>query len=153
MRNLLTIIMMSVIGLLSAQNVDVEVVNGKYFNLDGNLFTGTYTEYAEGIKISELNIEEGVLSGSVLYFHLNGNLKEQGQYNNGLKTGDWKQYNSVGSITSTATFVDDKKDGQWMVWDDAGNKRFEMYYSNGKKVGVWKMWDDKGEMTTKDFGN
>lgn len=138
---------------VNAQQVDVKVENGKYYSAEGTLFSGTYAQYNGATKVAELNIDNGVLSGSALYFHVNGTLKEQGQYAEGQRSGKWTQYNNVGEVITVAGFANDQKHGEWIVWDDNGNKRFEMFYNNGKRIGTWKMWDEEGNLSTKDFGN
>jgi antitoxin component YwqK of YwqJK toxin-antitoxin module len=154
MRKLIAIGILLVFALgANAQQANVKVENGKYYSVQGSLFTGTYAQYEGSNKIAELSIDNGVLNGAALYFHTNGRLKEEGKYVNGQRSGKWTQYNELGKVTTVANFVNDAKHGSWLVWDDNGNKRFEMNYNNGKRIGIWKMWDEEGNLTTKDFGN
>lgn len=149
----MAILICSLVLGLSAQNSDVTIENGKYYAADGLLFTGVYEEYDEGRLVSQLNVREGELEGSASYFHLNGQLKESGMYNNGHKTGEWQQFNDVGLLVGVASFDSDLKHGKWIIWDDEGNIRFEMFYNKGQKTGVWRMWDEDGNETSKDFND
>lgn len=151
MKNILMIVMIVLSSSVFGQSEDLRVENGKFYNLSGSLFTGTYFQYEGNTKISEFSVEEGVLSGSAMYFHANGKVKEEGNYTNGVRNGNWSQYNDMGELTSIASFKADKKHGKWMVWDENGNKRFEMYYNEGVKIGTWKIWDAEGNLTTKSF--
>ena len=152
MRKLITAVLAMCFWGLTAQNNQVELVNGKFYTMDGTLFTGVYTQYEEGTKVAELSIASGELSGTAKYFHLSGALKESGTYKNGKREDEWKKYSATGNLLCVASFLNDTKHGKWLVWDNEGNLRFEMYYKNGKQVGTWKMWDANGELTTKDFG-
>lgn len=151
MRNLIAIIVLIFGVTANAQNGDIQINNGKYFTLSGGLFTGVYEQFTDGVKTSEMEVKNGVLSGSALYFHTNGALREEGSYAEGKRAGAWTQYNSLGKVISSASFKNDEKHGKWMIWDDSGNMRFEMYYNEGQKIGEWKMWDEEGKLTVKVF--
>ncbi|MBR9861073.1 hypothetical protein GYB22_10085 [bacterium] len=153
MKTLFTFIFVACGTLASlAQTLDISVINGRYVNADGSDFTGIYTEYVDGLKISQVSISNGMLDGQALYYHSNGVVKQTGYFKAGEREGIWKEYNTNGVLTAMSHFEQGKKDGKWEIWDDQGNKRFEMYYANGQKVGTWKMWDADGKLTTKDFG-
>jgi antitoxin component YwqK of YwqJK toxin-antitoxin module len=151
MKNILTLILVAFASIAMAQSNDIKVENGKYYSMNGGLFSGLYAQYDAGVKVAELSVEEGVLSGAALYYHTSGNIKEEGSFDNGKRSGNWTQYNDLGQVNSSASYIEDQKHGKWIVWDDAGNKRFEMYYDNGARVGTWKMWSASGELTTKTF--
>lgn len=151
MKNILTLILIAFASIAMAQSSDLKVENGKYCSLNGGLFSGLYAEYDAEVKVAELNVENGVLSGAALYYHASGSIKEEGSFDKGKRSGDWTQYNHLGQINSTASYLEDQKHGKWVVWDNEGNKRFEMYYDNGARVGTWKMWNASGELSTKTY--
>lgn len=151
MRSITTIIAAVVTLASFAFNADIVVKEGKYFNEDGSLFTGQYEQFEAGVKLATISVNEGLLSGSAVYYHANGAVKEEGRFIEGMRAGSWFQYTATGQLTSVAAFKNDKKDGKWTVWDDAGKVRLEMYYNQGVKVGTWKMWDADGNLTTKTF--
>jgi len=150
-KNILTALFLTLTTLAVGQTTELTLENGKYYNLQGELFNGTYEQYEGSTKVAQLTVENGLLSGAALYFHTNGQLKEEGAYTNGKRSGNWTEYSVLGKVRSIASFKNDAKHGKWMVWDDNGNKRFEMYYLDNKKVGTWKMWDAEGNLTTKTF--
>ena len=151
MRSLTTLIA-AVCTLVSfALTTNIVVKDGIYLNEDGSLFSGEYEQFESGIKLATISVNNGLLSGSAVYYHANGAIKEEGTFVNGKRSGSWFQYTSSGELISVAAFNNDKKEGKWIVWDEAGKIRFEMYYSEGKKVGTWKMWDADGILTTKTF--
>lgn len=151
MKKLMTIILSMLSVVVFSQNQEVNIENGKYFNVNGTLFTGQYAQYKDGIKVAELSVEDGVLSGVAMFYHTNGKMKEVGSYSSGERVGKWYQYNDLGDLSTVAAFKEDKKHGKWIVWDEDGNKRFEMYYDDGNRIGTWKMWDADGNLTTKTF--
>ena len=60
----------------------------------------------------------------------------EGQYSNGLKTGDWKDYNNQSVLTKDYIFIDDKLDGPYKEYSgDIVVK--EGQYSNGLMTGEW----------------
>ena len=151
MRNLIALFVMCVSVTAFSQSSSITLQNGKYTNMDGVAHTGICEQFENGLKISELTVIEGVLSGEATYFHDNGSVKEVGSFENGNRSGTWIGYSNEGEKVSTASFNNDKKHGKWLVWDESGAKRFEMYYDNGAKVGTWKMWDSEGKLSTKTY--
>lgn len=151
MKKFITLILLAFATTASAQTNSLKIENGVYYNLNGTLFSGRYSQYDGDVRIAELSVENGVLSGASLYFYADGKLREEGGYLAGKRSGNWTQYNELGQISCMASFKADKKHGKWMVRDSKGNLRFEMYYLDGEKVGIWKMWDEEGQLTIKSF--
>ncbi len=151
MRSLLTITAAFFTFVTFALTTNIVVKDGIYFNEDGSLFSGEYEQFESGIKLATISVNNGLLSGSAVYYHANGAIKEEGAFMDGKRSGNWFQYTDNGALTSIAAFHNDKKEGKWVVWDEAGKIRFEMYYKEGQKVGTWKMWDADGRLTTKTF--
>ena len=153
MRTLFTSIFILALAVIStAQTADVSYVNGRFVNTDGTFFSGMYTEYSDGIKVSQLTVNNGLLNGQAFYFFADGTVKLKGNFKFGKKEGQWIEYNNMGQITTISNYQEGQKHGKWEIWDDEGNKRFEMYYENGQKIGTWKMWNESGELTTKVYG-
>lgn len=151
MKNIISLILLAFCTIASAQNSDLKIENGLYYHLNGTLFNGQYAQYEGEVKIAELTVENGTLSGAALYFYTNGKLREEGGYTEGKRSGSWTQYNEVGQISCLASFKADEKHGKWIIRDTKGNLRFEMFYFEGEKIGTWKMWDEDGNLTTKTF--
>ena len=40
-----------------AQSNDLRIENGVYYNMNGTLFNGQYSQYDAGVKVAELNVE------------------------------------------------------------------------------------------------
>jgi antitoxin component YwqK of YwqJK toxin-antitoxin module len=131
---------------LFGQAVDM---HGVYCDAAGHPYTGIHKEYrADGTIAQELNIENGLLNGEVIFYTADGKVEEKGHYTNGKKSGVWHQFNPGGLLIGEAYYKEGQKDGIWTVWDDQGVKRYHMVYSMGKKVDVWKMWDENAVLVS-----
>ncbi len=125
----------------------IEEVEGLYYTKNGDLYTGTYTEfYDNGVKRIEMNIEEGKRHGKITLYFENEQVKEVRSYFSGLMHGTWMTWNNQSVKIAEANYKKNKKHGKWYIWDDKGVKRYEMEYDEGKKVGTWSIWDDKGNL-------
>lgn len=47
------------------------------------------------------------------YFYSNGNIKEEGNYKDGLKDGIWKYQNENGCLKSEGSYENGKKEGYY----------------------------------------
>ena len=64
-------------------NAQIVEKNGKYYDLNDNLYTGEYTEfYDNGNLKMMMNLENGLIIGEVSIYYENGNLNEQREYKN-----------------------------------------------------------------------
>ncbi|WP_461788819.1 toxin-antitoxin system YwqK family antitoxin [Pedobacter sp.] len=89
---------------------------------------------------SQINITNGGYSGKVLNgmytsFYLNKQLKEQGNFNNGLKHGEWKQWRDDGSLISRINFNAGLEHGDFYRYDEHGTLIEKGKYSHGKLSG------------------
>ena len=148
---LLVFFMTDAIGQAAPQLRDGVVVDEQ-----GNLFTGTATlEITTEGKTQRRTIQalNGLLNGSIIFYHPSGYIEEKGNYKLGQKDGLWIQYSVSGNILGEAYYNDGKKDGIWIVWDEQGTKRYHMVYSMGKKVDTWKMWDEHAVLVSERIYN
>ena len=153
MRTLIASTLIALLGFSSmGQSTEVAYVNGKFINSDGTFFSGIYAEYEDGVMVSQLTVNNGLLNGNAVYYFASGAIRIQGSYRFGQRDGKWVEFNNLGQLATISYYNNGQKDGKWEIWDLDGNKRFEMYYNNGEKVGTWKMWNDQGQLTTKEYG-
>lgn len=72
------------------------------------IFFGSY--YKNGRLQADLPLDEfGQYHGTGTFYYEDGSLQSSGNFNHGLKTGDWKVYDEKGKLTATDTF---DKNGQ-----------------------------------------
>jgi antitoxin component YwqK of YwqJK toxin-antitoxin module len=72
------------------------------------------------------------------YFYENGQVQQEGFFENGKLVGTWISYNEEGDKTSSGEYVNGVKTGKWFFWK--GNNLSEVDYSNNKvtKVKNWR---------------
>lgn len=105
------------------------------------------TYYKNGNKKAVHSIKNGKEHGVAFYFFENGKLMEQGNFNEGVKTGYWERKSESGVKLAEANYNDEgEKDGTWRIYDENGTLRYEMHYINEKKTGEWKVWNEQGEL-------
>jgi uncharacterized protein len=87
----------------------LETGTGKEFaQSDGRVIKIIYFEKGFITDIENINRldKSGLKQGKWMFFHENGNLKEEGEFKNDLKHGYFKSYASNGTLLSTAKYVD-----------------------------------------------
>lgn len=106
-------------SLIKTPNGDLRVTGsaGKYLLVREGLWR-TYGE--NGSKLSEEDYTTGVLDGPAVYYHANGNPREEGAYRAG------------------------KKHGVWTTWDEQGNRVSEGEWANGELTVPLRLWDAAG---------
>ncbi len=130
--------------------------------LDG-LAEGTQKEYSPEGKITHAKIfkegnmvgeglidEAGNQQGPWLEYHLTGQLKAKGVYDNGIRIGEWIFYHLNGKTEQKGRY--DKKgkpQGLWQWFYPNGNLLREENYLNGKREGQLTEWNDSGKVITK----
>ncbi|TRX33487.1 membrane-binding protein [Flavobacterium sp. ZT3R18] len=72
------------------------------------------------------------------YFYENGQVQQEGFFENGKLEGIWVSYNEAGDKISSGEYVNGVKNGKWFFWK--GNNLSEVDYSNNKvsKVKNWR---------------
>jgi len=63
-----------------------------------------FSFYDTGIKQSENNYVNGVLSGKTISYFPSGKIRYVGYYKNGKKTGEWRFYSEDGSVEKTMKY-------------------------------------------------
>ena len=79
--------------------------------------------------------EEIPYTGKVSTYWENDQLKEEGLYRGGVKSGLWKYWHSEGQLSSKGIFRNNLKTGVWIEFYDNGNKKMQTIYRNGLKNG------------------
>lgn len=98
--------------------------------------------YKEGPWFHQLNDHreegayfEGARNGIWKHYYLsNGQLRFQGAYENGLKTGDFIWYFPSGQVERRGSYIADKKEGIWEYFNKAGQRIITIEYENGAEI-------------------
>ena len=73
-----------------------------------------------------------------------GDNRDEGNYAEGMRNGNWKSFYADGTLRFEGKFVDDLPNGEhtWH-WPD-GNIKQQGQYVMGRKNGDWKRYDESG---------
>ncbi|MBN3583527.1 hypothetical protein JYB64_14095 [Algoriphagus aestuarii] len=140
---------------------------------DGKLFGPAQVYDLDGALVSQMIFQDSVLVGQfVEYYGKTGTpdyispkqVKKEGSYDNGMKTGQWVTYHEFGEPAIVEFFKENKREGPYLEYDQEGiltvettyvngqlDGDFKRYfypnrpievgkYSNGNKIGVWKRY-------------
>lgn len=87
---------------------------------------------------------EAVLHGLSRHWHPNGQLKSQGEYAMGAKTGRFTHWHSNGQKRVEGEYVNDLQNGVWVWWHANGQKATIGQYQRGESTGKWRWWAEDG---------
>lgn len=106
--------------------------------------------YDQDIKLSEGIIDNyGIYKGPWKVFYRTGEIKEEGEYSDGVKEGEWKYYYINGKLEQTGRYVKGKIHSKWTWYYPNGRKHREETYRYGKEDGLVIEYDSLGNVITK----
>ena len=97
--------------------------------------TGTY-------KSKKLEVRQG----HFIYYYENGLKSSEGDYENNLSVGLWKEWYDNGQEKYEGQFDQGAATGDWKYWFETGELKSQGKYSNDKKVGIWKYYFTSGQL-------
>lgn len=135
--------------------------------------TGTQTDYyPNGTKKAEITYEKNKitklscydLNSKIIYtanpentklhfrtYYDNGSIKREGDFVNGSREGEWKEYSGAGVITSIENWRNDVQIGKQRLFHDSGILKAEYSMNNGKVDGIYTAYYADGSI--KQTGN
>lgn len=110
------------------------------------------TWYDSGVLRSRgpVDIFGGERHGEWIFQHPNGEPKERGRYDHGLRTGTWTQWFPDGQARSRGLRVPDRatgtspRHGPWIFWHENGIVAARGIYEHGSREGLWELSIDDG---------
>lgn len=119
--------------------VPVVIVNGQEF------YDGAYREYFSNADLyKSFEFKMGIPHGTWVEYHGNSQIRWQGNYTEGKKSGKWEYFTPEGTIQFTMYFSDQGRLKKMIRYDEIGRKRsLETYLSNGsvKKENLQNKWN------------
>ncbi|MCX6182565.1 MAG: hypothetical protein NT150_11635 [Bacteroidetes bacterium] len=86
-----------------------------------------------GKPLEVMNYFYGVRDGTYQKYYPSGEIRIEGEYENGLKKGTWTYYfKGTGTIKSVGEYVKGLKEGEWKYYDKKENLIATEVYKNGK---------------------
>ena len=123
----------------------LELRDGKIYVIGENKpYTGTFIKkFENGNLREERNYKNGLRHGEFkTYF--NGQLALIDTYKNGQKDGAHKSYYENGNLRTEATYRKGKNDGVSRMYYENGQLWRELKYKNGEKIAPTKWYDENG---------
>ena len=102
----------------------------------------------KGVKVREGNYENGLQTGEWRTYQIDGSPLIISNFKDGKMNGQYIQFHQNGNIHSRGEMVDDQKNGQWNWFYDNGQKQSQKTYEMGKIVGEEKFWREDGQVAT-----
>jgi len=106
-------------------------------------------------ELANFGAEEGepVRHGEYKSWHVNGQLRTQGEYEFGKPIGEFTWWHANGQVAIRGSFVDGLHHGRWQWWHPNGMRSAKGQYRHGARIGQWMQWDDDGQLVdAKDHG-
>jgi hypothetical protein len=83
-----------------------------------------------------------------------GTIIEKGQFNSGVKTGEWISYNFEGVIVKKISYLDGILNGDITYFYSTGKIKLKGSFSNGLKIGDWKFYNQNEKIQwTQSYSN
>lgn len=87
-----------------------------------------------------------LMHGPRIAWYPNQNLKEEGQFLENKKVGEWQTWYANGNRQHSQVFVDGKPHGVENWWYENGNRWSENHWDEGQEQGPWTQWYENGQM-------
>lgn len=98
-------------------------------------YTGQFVEfYINGRLKGEGNFKDGLAEGLRTAYYPDGKTRFIRNYVNGLENGEFKQFFTNGKIEQEGTFKDAKEEGIWKLWYSTGQLKKQVEFKNGKEL-------------------
>lgn len=88
-----------------------------------------------------------VKHGEWTLWHPNGNMQQQGRYEDGHPVGEFTYWYSNGQMKCQGSYVDATRNGQWTWWHENGMKKAGGIFQAGVPSGDWQWWNASGIIT------
>jgi len=122
-------------GVLSAKAVmDMSYTNGPY--------TGYYSN---GQIESKVQFSSNNKTGPEISFYPDGAKKSEGNWENGLRSGEWKFYSAKGYLVEKGPFMNGQKNGDFETYFPDGSVKSKGKYEAGKQKGAWVYFEEGGK--------
>lgn len=148
---------------LYTSNIKREFSSSQNIYLEAN--EESVSTFFKNLAIKEKSLEGKKLrEGPFISYHDNGRIHKSGSYKNGLKTGEWKEFDKYGKLTKILTYEKGKinkrsrpdKIKEFATFHDNGRLKEKGKTKNGKRDGEWNFYNKNGDVirvVNYDYGN
>ncbi len=118
-----------------------------YMKGDTVPYTGTVVAKNEiGTKASTLEYKQGVPSGVLVSWYLNGSKQVEGELHGKTQSGIWKAWYDNGQLKRVGAYVDGKEEGVFTWYFEDGKKSKEGSFHVGEETGLWSWYHENGQL-------
>ena len=101
-----------------------------------------------GKPLEVVNYFYGVKDGAYQKYYSSGELRIEGEYENGKKKGTWTYYyGGSATIKAVGDYVNGVKEGDWKYYDKKENLVKTEVYKNGQNMSTPKKEEKKDDKT------
>ncbi|NND94442.1 MAG: toxin-antitoxin system YwqK family antitoxin [Flavobacteriales bacterium] len=118
------------------------------YDEEGNIIASRIYEYGKEVGSGIIG-RSGRLEGPWEEKYDNGNIKEEGNYENGLRKGKWTFFYPDGKLSQKGSFRKGKPHGEWKWYYPDGSLRRVETYRNGREDGISIEYSEDGEVMSK----
>ena len=112
----------------------------------------TYAWYKSGKIIETQGGSHGrLLEGPYASFYLNDQLKEKGSYKNGLRHGEWREWDADGHLATVKRYRHGRLHGTYESYDTEGRSTLDARYKKGKLHGETVSYKEGKELSRKHY--
>ena len=115
-------------------------------NPDLDNYKTYYWSSSNAIHATQGGFSGKLLNGEYTEYYNNKNIREQGHFNKGLKTGIWKSWNESGTMLQLYTWKDGVLSGEFELFQENGRPRQSGTYKNNLLKGSITNYLPSGEI-------
>ena len=132
---------------------ELDVINGLFYqpNTIGPYNGTAHDRFPGGKKKLEVPIKEGKIHGTVREWAKNGKKVYEATYQNGVQTGQEKQWYATGKKKLEISYVQGLAEGICTEWHKNGQKKSEGQFVAGKEEEEHQWWYTTGELDQQAF--
>ena len=125
---------------------DLDVLTTRRHYKNGRMDGVQETFWSGGEPMLRETCKDGITTGKYTTWYANGQVQRDYNYDeNGLTSGEQKEYNADGSLAYRCNYVRGKKDGLEERWNTQGQLIGRTGYKDGKRHGTQETWNDYGQ--------
>ena len=118
------------------------------YDENGNIISSSI--YKEDIKVAEGFIDgSGTYEGNWKIYYPTGELRAEGDYEQGNREGVWKYYFITGELEQRGKYKKDKPTGEWVWYFKNKEIKRQEYYRKGREDGESVEYDIQGKTINK----
>lgn len=96
--------------------------------------------------------EDDLEIGRWLWFYEDGTRMAVGDFDQGNRIGSWTWWHDTGELMAEGQYRDGEGFGPWRTYHEDGSRRGEGHFSGDEKSGPWVFWNPDGSVDEEDSG-